>query len=36
VPLISNDLDEIFELADRIRVVFNYRLIYETTATTPT
>jgi hypothetical protein len=36
VPLISNDLDEIFEIVDRIRVMFNYRLIYETTATTGT
>jgi ABC-type uncharacterized transport system ATPase subunit len=35
VLLISNDFDEIVELADRTRVMFNYRLVYERMARTP-
>jgi ABC-type uncharacterized transport system ATPase subunit len=32
VLLVSEDLDELLELADRIVVIFNGRLVYETTA----
>jgi general nucleoside transport system ATP-binding protein len=32
VLLVSEDLDELLELADRIVVIFNGRFVYETTA----
>ena len=36
VLLVSEDLDEILELSDRIVVMFDGRIVYETRAATPT